>query len=58
MKVIHCPCCDELCGKEYPNTHEDPGYREGIGENFVSKNEEWCCSEFCMNAMNGDYDDE
>ena len=37
MKVIHCPCCDEPCGKEYPNTHEDPGYREGIGENFVSK---------------------
>lgn len=57
MKLIHCPCCDEPCGKEYPNTHEDHGYREGKGEEFALPDGQWCCSQFCLDAMKGDFDD-
>ena len=58
MKLLHCPACDEPVGKEYPDTHEDPGYREGRGEEFPLTDGRWCCSQFCLDAMNGDFDDE
>lgn len=58
VKPIICPSCEEECGKLYPATHIDPSYSEGIGENFVSREGFWCCSEFCRDVMNGEFDDE
>ena len=53
MKVIHCPVCDEPCGKEYPADQTDPGFREGIGENFTTSEGVWHCSEFCLDHAKG-----
>ena len=57
MKILHCPACDEPVGKEYPATWEDPGFREGRGEEFPLPDGRWCCSQFCLDAMNGDFDE-
>ena len=45
--VIECATCGEPCGKQYPATHEEPGFREGIGENFALDSE-WFCSQKCL----------
>ena len=53
---IICPSCEESCGKEYPADHTDPGYREGIGENFTTQNGTdfgvWHCSQNCLDQAN------
>ena len=56
MKILHCPACDEPVGKEYPADQTDPGFREGKGEDFVLLDGRWCCSQFCLDAMNGIFD--
>jgi hypothetical protein len=49
MNIIDCPGCGEPCGKEYPATHEDPGFREGKGENFsLEEDGTWFCSQRCL----------
>jgi hypothetical protein len=45
---ILCPMCDEGCGKFYPATDVDPGFREGIGEEFSNESGEWHCSQSCL----------
>jgi len=55
--IILCPSCEEPCGREYPATHTDPGFREGRGEDFVLADGRWCCSAFCKDVMNGKYDE-
>ncbi len=47
MKIIECDTCGEPCGKQYPDTHEEPGFREGKGENFRIDGL-WFCSQKCM----------
>jgi hypothetical protein len=54
MTHILCASCGEYCGKLYPPTDTDPAFREGKGENFVTSDREWCCSEECLDTMNGD----
>jgi hypothetical protein len=48
---IICPTCGEVCGKRYPSTFEDPGFCEGIGENFVL-DMVWHCSQNCLDQAN------
>jgi hypothetical protein len=48
---IICPTCGEFCGKRYPSTFEDPGFCEGIGENFVL-DMVWHCSQNCLDQAN------
>ena len=61
---ILCPSCDEQCGKEYNPIYGgdgvpcDPGFREGKGEEFVLPDGRWCCSQFCLDAMLGKFDEE
>jgi hypothetical protein len=48
---IICPQCGEVCGKEYPARFSlldggEPGFSEGIGENFVVDGA-WHCSKEC-----------
>jgi hypothetical protein len=57
MTLILCPSCEEPCGKEYPADETDPGYSEGIGEDFVLPDGRWCCSQFCLDVMKGEFDD-
>jgi hypothetical protein len=49
---ILCPMCDEVCGKYYPATEIDPGFCEGIGENFITVDASgfgvWHCSQTCL----------
>ena len=51
--IIYCPQCDTPCGIQHPDrgpsysSGGEPGYAEGIGENFVW-NDEWYCSEECL----------
>jgi hypothetical protein len=52
MKYIECVVCTEDCGKEYPATHEEPGFCEGDGENYVDLNGSWCCSQNCLDKSN------
>ena len=49
MKMISCPGCGEICGKEYPADDTDPGFREGSGENFSLEDGTWFCSQGCLN---------
>jgi len=44
-ETIYCPC-GKPCGRRYPDTRTDPGFDEGIGENYVA-NEQWHCSAAC-----------
>jgi hypothetical protein len=48
---IICPCGD-VCGKRYPATEVDPGFAEGIGENFTSEDGAWHCSQDCLDENN------
>ena len=49
---ILCPMCGAVCGKRYPSTWDDPGFCEGIGENFTLSNGTgfgtWHCSQACL----------
>jgi hypothetical protein len=58
MKIIECPSCNDPCGKEYPADHTDPSFRKGKGEDFAMKDGRWCCSQFCLDVMNGKFDDD
>lgn len=55
---IICPSCEEECRTLYAATQVDPSYSEGIGEDFVSRDGFWCCSELCRDVMDGIYDHE
>ena len=46
-RVILCPQCAEECGVWIENDHTDPGYREGVGENF-EHDSVWYCSDKCL----------
>jgi hypothetical protein len=50
MKIIYCQVCNEPCGKQYPSDQTDPGFREGIGENFSAKDGVWHCSQKCLDV--------
>lgn len=48
---IYCPQCGKQCGIEYPPRFSsldggEPGFSEGIGEDF-NVDGEWHCSEEC-----------
>ena len=44
---ILCPTCGTVCGKRYPSTWDEPGFCEGVGENFVL-GMVWHCSQSCL----------
>jgi len=44
---ILCPVCGTVCGKRYPSTWDEPGFCEGVGENFVL-GMVWHCSQSCL----------
>lgn len=48
---ILCPVCGSWCGTTYPATHTDPDYSEGPGEDYVSRDGFWCCSNDCVDEM-------
>jgi hypothetical protein len=51
--TIVCPVCDEPCGRDYPETGPtydsggEPGFREGIGEDYQLDGV-WYCSAECL----------
>ena len=47
---IICPMCGVVCGKFYPATDVDPGFREGIGEEFMDEFLNFHCSQSCLDA--------
>jgi len=49
---IICPTCQEVCGKFYPATDVDPGFREGKGEEFADEFLNWHCSQACLDVAN------
>jgi hypothetical protein len=42
--------CGVVCGKFYPATDVDPGFREGIGEEFMDEFLNFHCSQSCLDA--------
>ena len=50
MTIIVCPICGEPCGRQYPDTHEEPGFREGKGENFADLEGNWYCCQECLDT--------
>ena len=46
-RAIICPECTEKCGVWVEGDMTDPGYREGIGENF-EHDLVWYCSDGCL----------
>lgn len=51
--IIRCHQCDKECGRSYPDRWSsidggEPGFREGIGENYVDAEGRWHCSQACL----------
>jgi hypothetical protein len=49
-KVIECANCHMPCGRRYSDSYTDPGYAEGIGENYVDDFGNWHCQQGCLDA--------
>jgi hypothetical protein len=47
-ETIYCPVCSWECGEWIPADHTDPGFAQGIGENFVDDAGVWYCSDDCL----------
>jgi hypothetical protein len=53
---IICPSCGVVCGKFYPANAVDPGFREGIGEEFMDEFLNFHCSQACLDKAKAQKD--